>query len=59
MYVIGNSVARQSAFNMVEMLGGDPVKREDQRKQCPKHETNWGDSCHSEIAGLQIKHIYL
>lgn len=59
LYVIGNSVARQSAFNMVEMLGGNPVKREDQRDQCPKHETTWDDSCHSEIAGVKIKYLFL
>ena len=59
LYVIGNSVARQNAFNMVELLGGNPVKREDQRDQCPKHETTWDDSCHSEIAGVKIKYLYM
>lgn len=57
--MIGNSVARQAAFNVVEMLGGNPVKREDQRDQCPKHETTWDDSCHREIAGMKIKYLFL
>lgn len=59
LYVIGNSVARQNAFNMVELLGGNRVKREDQRDQCPKHETTWDDSCHSEIAGVKIKYLFM
>lgn len=58
-YVIGNSVARQAAFNMVEMLGGNSVQRENQRDQCPKHATNWGGSCHNAIAGVRIEHMYL
>ena len=59
LYVIGNSVSRQAAFNIVEMLGGNPVKREDQRDQCPKHEITWGDSCHQEIEGVKIKYLFL
>jgi hypothetical protein len=58
-YAIGNSVGRQAPFNLVEMLGGDLVKREDQRDQCPKHETTWDDSCHSEIAGVKLKYLFL
>lgn len=41
------------------MLGGDLVKREDQRDQCPKHETTWDDSCHSEIAGVKLKYLFM
>jgi hypothetical protein len=59
LYVIGNSVARQTAFNVIEMLGGNPVQREDQRDMCPKHETTWGDSCHSEFAGLKVRYLFL
>lgn len=59
LYVIGNSVARQSAFGLVEMLGGATVKREDQRDLCPKHETTWDDSCHQEYAGIKIKYLFL
>lgn len=58
-YVIGNSVARQAAFGFVEMLGGDTVKRENQRDMCPKHETTWGDSCHQEFAGVKFKYLFL
>ena len=31
LYVMGNSVGRQSAFGMVELLGGASIKREAQR----------------------------
>ena len=59
LYVIGNSVARQAAFNMAVMLGGAAVKREDQRDQCPKHGTGWSDSCHNDIAGVKIKYLFI
>lgn len=59
LYVIGNSIARQSAFNIIEMLGGNPMKREDQREQCPKLATAWGESCHNEAHGLKIKYLFL
>ena len=59
LYVIGNSVARQAAFGMVEMLGGGSVKRENQRDMCPKHETFWGDSCHQEFAGVKIRYLFM
>ena len=41
------------------MLGGTQVKREDQRDNCPKHETTWDDSCHSEFEGVQIKYLFM
>ena len=59
LYVIGNSVPRQSAFGMIDMLGGGSVKREGQRDMCPKHETTWGDSCHKEFAGCKIRYLFL
>lgn len=59
LYVIGNSVARQMAFGMVEVLGGLGVKRENQRDSCPKHETTWGDSCHQEFAGVKIRYLFI
>lgn len=59
LYVIGNSVARQNAFNIVELLGGNPTKREDQRDKCPKHETTWTDSCHQDFSGVKIKYLFL
>ena len=59
LYVIGNSVARQSAFGLVDMLGGGNVKREGQRDMCPKHETTWGDSCHKEFGGVKIRYLFL
>ena len=58
-YAIGNSVSRQALFNLIEMLGGDPVSREGQRDQCPKVKTEWGDSCHNEYAGVKLKHLFL
>ena len=58
-YFIGNSVGRQGAFGIVEMLGGAGVKRENQRDSCPKHETTWDDSCHSEFAGVKIRYLFL
>jgi len=59
MYVIGNSVARQSLFNMVKLLGGDLIKRENQRDMCPKHETTWDDSCHQQIGDIRLKYLFL
>lgn len=59
LYVIGNSVPRQMAFGMIELLGGGSVKREGQRDICPKHETFWGDSCHSEFANVKIRFLHL
>lgn len=59
LYVIGNSVGRQAAFGIVEMLGGAQVKRENQRDLCPKHETFWGDSCHNEYEGVKIRYLFL
>lgn len=56
---MGNSVGRQSAFGMVELLGGGNVKREDQRDMCPKHETTWDDSCHQEFAGVKIRYLFM
>lgn len=35
------------------------MKREDQREQCPKLATAWGDSCHNEAHGLKIKYLFL
>lgn len=59
LYTMGNSIGRQAAFGMVDMLGGGMVKREDQRDECPKHETTWGDSCHHEFAGVKIKYLFI
>jgi len=59
MYAIGNSIGRQALFNMVELLGGNPTKREDQRDMCPKHETTWGDSCHQDFGGVKFKYLYI
>lgn len=58
-YFIGNSVARQGAFGIVDILGGGLVKRENQRDSCPKHETTWGDSCHQEYSGVKIKYLFV
>ena len=59
MYAIGNSIGRQALFNMVELLGGNPVKREDQRDLCPKHETTWEDSCHQNFADVKFKYLFI
>jgi hypothetical protein len=37
LYVIGNSVPRQAAFDMIELLGGMSTDREHQKEACPKH----------------------
>ena len=58
-YVMGNSIARQFLFNIVESLGGDRVDRENQKKMCPKLETNWdANSCHKEYKGVQFKYLF-
>jgi hypothetical protein len=59
LYVIGNSVARQAAFDMIEMLGGTPLNRTDQQQACPKAAKTWGDSCRNEYAGVKIRYLYL
>lgn len=59
LYVMGNSVGRQAAFGLVEMLGGASVKRENQRDMCPKHETTWDDSCHQEFADVKIRYLFI
>ena len=43
----------------VNMLGGGSVKREGQRDLCPKHETTWDDSCHTEFAGVKIRFLHV
>lgn len=58
-FIIGNSVARQNAFGLVEMLGGNPTQRDDQKTMCPKHDTQWSESCHQEFAGVKIRYLYL
>lgn len=59
LYVIGNSVARQSAFNLIELLGGAYTTRSGQKESCPKHATSWGDSCHHEYNGVKVKYLFL
>ena len=59
LYVIGNSVARQGAFEMVELLGGDHVSREHQKEACPKNDATWGESCHQNFQNVTIKYLYL
>lgn len=58
-YAIGNSVGRQALFGVLEMLGGETVKRENQKDLCEKHETFLGDSCHNEWAGVKLKYLFL
>lgn len=51
-YVMGNSIARQFLFNTVEILGGEAVDRENQKRYCPKLEVNWdANSCRKEYKG--------
>ena len=58
-YVMGNSVSRQVAFSMYELLGGETVAREDQRDACPKYAKNWeGASCLRERNGIKIKYLF-
>jgi hypothetical protein len=58
-YAMGNSVGRQALFGFVEMLGAASVTREDQRDICPKHETFWGDSCHSDLFDVKLKYLFM
>ena len=59
-YAIGNSIGRQAAFGMVEMLGGNPTNRNEQKQLCPKHETTWDASCVTKVGeGTTIKSLYL
>ena len=58
-YVIGNSIARGVLFELLEMLGGASVSREDQKGQCTKLNTVWEDSCHKELAGVKVKFLFL
>lgn len=58
-YVMGNSIARQFLFNTVEILGGEAVDREDQKRYCPKIETNWdSNSCHKEYKDVRFKFLF-
>ncbi len=59
LYVIGNSIARQQAFALLELIGGTAVNRQGQRDMCPKHETFWGDSCHSDFNGVKFKYLFM
>lgn len=58
-YVMGNSLGRQYLFNLVEILGGDKVDREEQKKLCPKLSTNWdANSCHTDLKGVNFKYLF-
>ena len=46
-------------FGIVEMLGSASVSRENQRDICPKHETFWGDSCHSQLFDVNLKYLFM
>jgi len=59
LYVLGNSIARQWAFGMVESLGGAFVDRNNQKAECPKNALDWGDSCHHSYNGVTIKYLFL
>lgn len=58
-YAMGNSIGRQSVYGVLEMLGGASVKRENQRDACPKHETTWDDSCHSQYQQVKLKYLFM
>ncbi len=58
-YVIGNSVARQALFGIVDMLGGREVNRQEQKAKCPKQATTWSDSCHQTFKGVKLKYLFL
>jgi hypothetical protein len=59
MYVIGNSVPRQAAFDLIELLGGGSTDREHQKEECPKHAGEWPSSCRNEYAGIKFKYLYI
>jgi hypothetical protein len=57
-YVMGNSIARQYMFNILELIGGATVQREGQKKLCPKHETKWDASCMEEFRGVKMRFLF-
>ena len=59
LYVLGNSIGRQQAFALLELVGGTSLNREGQRDACPKHETFWGDSCHNEYNNVKFKYLFM
>ena len=56
-YVMGNSVARQTAYGIYEMLGGDEISRSEQKAECPKDGISWGSSCSKNIKNVNIFNI--
>jgi hypothetical protein len=61
-YVIGNSIARQTAFGLEELLGARAVARESQKATCLKSDVAAGqstDSCEQQWNGIQFKYLYL
>jgi len=58
-YVIGISTARQYAFHLLEMLGGNSINRETQKKLCPKDGVVWDSSCTQTIQGVTLKFLFL
>ena len=58
-YVIGNSIPRQTAFGLLDMLGANTTSGNQQKRLCPKIAHDWGASCSSEIADVKIRYLYL
>jgi hypothetical protein len=57
-YAIGNSVARQGPFNLMEMLGEKAIDRETQKILCPKLAATWEESCAKQIEGINFRYLY-
>lgn len=58
-YVIGNSVPRQAAYGMLNLLGHRRVTRSTQKEECPSVAIDWGALCHREYFGVKIRYLYL
>jgi hypothetical protein len=52
------SIIIQAAFGLLELLGGAAVPREDQKAMCPKHSTDWDESCHNKFRDVQFTYLF-
>jgi hypothetical protein len=57
-YAIGNSIARQALFNLIQLLDGEAVSRKEQKAQCSgTPDTHW--NCAQEYAGVQFRYLFI
>lgn len=59
-YVVGISTARQIAFSILTLLGGETVSRQQQKTRCPTNDQSWGPTCQIEVQHVvDIKFLFL